>query len=364
KALFETPQAFNTGYVNDPVPGCGPFTITNIDRNGGVVTLERNDKWWGRAPKLEKVIFKVTTQQNMPQSFANGEIDIIDIADGDTLGQAKGRKGAQIQRSNGLTWTHLTMNVNGGGGVLQDVEVRKAIFAAVDRNAVGRSVVEPLEAPIVLKDNYVYMPGQEGYEDSFDGDLSGDAEIDKAKKILEDAGYELKGDVYEKDGKPLKFSIVIPAETKSNEDRARQVMTNLNQAGFKVDLKTVPSDKYFTDYVLKQSFDFVTFSWVGTLLAELSSSNTYLPDSNQNYTGFKDEKLNEINKRLQTELDKDKRREIANEYSKQVASSYTVLPFYATPNITGLKEGLVNIGSAQFETVDYTAVGYKKGMEG
>ncbi|MCT1955910.1 ABC transporter family substrate-binding protein [Dermabacter hominis] len=364
KALFETPQAFNTGYVNDPVPGCGPFTITNIDRNGGVVTLERNDKWWGRAPKLEKVIFKVTTQQNMPQSFANGEIDIIDIADGDTLGQAKGRKGAQIQRSNGLTWTHLTMNVNGGGGVLKDIEVRKAIFAAVDRNAVGRSVVEPLEAPVVLKDHYVYMPGQEGYEDSFDGELSGDAETDKAKKILEAAGYELKGDVYEKDGKPLKFSIVIPAETKSNEDRARQVMTNLNQAGFKVDLKTVPSDKYFTDYILKQSFDFATFSWQGTLLAELSSSNTYLPDSNQNYTGFKDEKLNEINKRLQTELDKDKRREVANEYSKQVASGYTVLPFYATPNITGLKEGLVNIGSAQFETVDYTAVGYKKGMEG
>ena len=170
--------------------------------------------------------------------------------------------------------------------------------------------------------------------------------------------------MYEKDGKQLKFSVVIPAETKSNEDRARQVMTNLNQAGFKVDLKTVPSDKYFTDYVLKQNFDFVTFSWVGTLLAELSSSNTYLPDSNQNYTGFKDEKLNEINKRLQTELDKDKRREIANEYSKQVASGYTVLPFYATPNITGLKEGLVNIGSAQFETVDHTAVGYKKGMEG
>ena len=129
-------------------------------------------------------------------------------------------------------------------------------------------------------------------------------------------------------------------------------------------LKTVPSDKYFTDYILKQSFDFVTFSWVGTLLAELSSSNTYLPDSQQNYTGFKDEKLTEINTRLQSELDKAKRREIANEYSKKVAESYTVLPFYATPNITGLKEGLVNIGSAQLETVDFTAVGYEPGKEG
>ncbi|WP_250258935.1 ABC transporter family substrate-binding protein [Dermabacter sp. Marseille-Q3180] len=361
KAVFESPASFNAGYVSEPIPGCGPFKIASVDQNGGVVTLERNDKWWGRAPKLEKIIFKVTTQQNMPQAFANGEIDMIDIGDGDTLGQAKGRKGAQIQRSNGLTWTHLTMNVNGGDGVLQDVEVRKAIFAAVDRNAVGRSVVEPLEAPVVLKSNYVYMPGQEGYEDSFDGDLSGDAEIDKAKKILEDAGYELKGDVYEKDGKQLKFSVVIPAETKSNEDRARQVMTNLNQAGFKVDLKTVPSDKYFTDYVLKQNFDFVTFSWQGTLLAELSSSNTYLPDSQQNYTGFKDEKLTEINQRLQSELDPEKRREIANEFSKKVAESYTVLPFYATPNIMGLKGGLVNIGASQFESVDYTAVGYKKG---
>ncbi len=355
--VYKDAKTFNTAYVTEPTPNCGPFKITNIDKSGGVVTLERNPDWWGQAPKLEKIIHKVTTQQNAPSSFANGELDALDIGDGDTYGQAKGRSDASLQKSNGLTWTHLTINTKGGKGVLGDAKVREAIFKAVNRTAVSQAVVGPLEAPVILKDNYIYMPGQDGYEDSFGGELA-EPDPEAAKKVLEDAGYKMNGKVYEKDGKKLELSIIIPAETKSNEDRAKQVMTDLNNVGFKVSLKTVPSDKYFTDYILKGSFDLVTFSWEGTLLAELSSANTYLPDSEQNYTAHKDEEITKLNNKVQSEMDPAARKKAANEFSKKVGESFTVLPFYATPKIVGAKKGLVNYGAAQFETVDWTTVGF------
>lgn len=358
KELFANPDAFNKSHASEPVPGLGPFKIKSVDDAGGVITFERNPDWWGKKAKLDTIILKVTTQQNAPSSFANSEIDALDIGDGDTYGQAKGRKDATIQKSNGLTWTHLTINVKSPDSPLGDVKVREAIFHAVNRDAVSRAVVEPLESPVILKNNYIYMPGQDGYEDSFDGAID-TQDAAKAEQILKDAGYTKDGDVYAKDGKKLEFSVVIPAETKSNEDRARQVMNDLNKIGFKVKLQTVPSDKYFDDYVLVKNFDFVTFSWVGTVLAELSGSNTYLPESNQNYTGIKVPELDEINKRLQTEMDPAKRKEIANEFSKKVAENFMVLPFYATPIITGVKDGIVNYGSSQFESVDWTKVGYK-----
>ena len=354
KSTTENPEAFNNGNADEPIPSRGPFKVASLDKDGGVITLERNDKWWGRAPKLEQIIFRVVDQTTQPQSFANGEIDMLDIATGDVLSLANSREDASIQRTNGTTWTHLTINTQGANGALGDVKVREAIARGIDREAIGRAVVAPLEAPVVLQDNFIFMPGQEGYEDSFDG-LTFDPEA--AGKLLDEAGWVMEGDVRQKDGQPLAFSVIVPADTKSNSDRARQVMTNLNDLGFKVDMQEVPSDAYFNEYVAPKQFDTVTFSWVGTVFPMQSGPNFFLPDSAQNYTNLKDDALDEINNRLQSELDQEARREIANEYSRQVAAGWNVIPFYATPIIVGVKKGIVNAGATQFESTDWTAVG-------
>lgn len=356
KSATESPEAFNNGHADEPIPSRGPFKVESLDEDGGVITLTRNEKWWGRAPKLEKLVFRVVDQETQPQSFANKEIDYLEIGTGDVLSQAKSRDDASIQRTNGLTWTHLTMNIQGADGALGDVKVREAIARGIDRNAIGRAVVGPLEAPVVLQNNFIFMPGQEGYEDSY-GDLEFDQEA--AGKLLDEAGWTLEGDVRTKDGKPLAFSVIVPAGTKSNADRASQVMTNMKALGLQVDMKEVPGDAYFSEYVEPKQFDAVTFSWVGTLFPIQSGPNLFLPDSLQNYTNLKDEKLAELNKKVQSELDPEARVKAANEFSKQVAAGWNVIPFYATPNIVGVKEGIVNWGAAQFESVDWTAVGVK-----
>jgi peptide/nickel transport system substrate-binding protein len=354
-SVFADPETFNTAYTSEPTAGKGPFKVANLDTSGQVVTLERNEHWWGRAPKLESIIFQVVDQTTQPQSFANGEIDWLDVGTGDVLSQAKTRSDANIQTSGGLTWTHLTINAKGGDGALEDPLVREAIARGTDRDAIGRAVVGPLEAPVVLVDNFVYMPGQDGYEDSFGG-LTFDPEA--AGALLDEAGWALEGDKRTKDGKTLDLSIVIPADTKSNSDRARQVQTNLNAIGFNVELQTVPSDGYFPDYVAPKSFDMVTFSWVGTAYPETSSVNLMYPiDSGQNYTNFADDRLGPLNEQLKAAFDIDERHQLANEVSKIIAESFVVIPFYATPNIVAIKQGVVNTGASLFESTDWTQVG-------
>lgn len=358
-SVSKDPKEFNEGYTSEPTPSKGPFKVDSIDGSGGVVTLKPNDKWWGRAPKLETIVFKVTDQSQAPAAFANGELDVYEIANGDELAQAKGRSDATIQVTNGLTWTHLTLNTEGADGVLKDVKVREAIARGIDRDAIGNAVVGPLEAPIVLVDNFVYMPGQEGYEDSFGG-LEFDGEA--AKKLLDEAGWtaEAEGDVRTKDGKELAFEIIVPADTKSNEDRAAQVLTNLNAIGFKVAVKTVPSDAYFDEYVTPKNFGAVTFSWVGSQYPESSSVNLVYPkDSPQNFTNFEDERLGDLNNQLKAAFDDAEKKKLANEVSKVIAESFAVIPFYATPEIWGVKNGVVNYGASQFEVSDWTQVGLK-----
>lgn len=358
KSVTESAEAFNTGYVDTPTPGKGPFKVGEVDSTGGVVTLVHNESWWGRAPKLEQIIFTVVDQTTAPQSFANGEIDLLDIANGDVLSQAKTRSDATIQTTNGLTWTHLTLNVQGADGNLDDVKVREAIARGIDREAIGQAVVGPLEAPVVLVDNFVYMPGQDGYEDSFGG-LEYDPEA--AGALLDEAGWVLEGDKRTKDGKTLDFSIIIPADTKSNSDRARQIQTNMNELGMNVELQTVPSDAYFNDYVTPKNFDGVTFSWVGSQYPESSSANLVYPvDSGQNFTNFADDRIGPLNEQLKGAFDIDERHKLANEISTVIAESFVIIPFYATPNIVGVKTGLVNTGASQFESTDWTQVGYKE----
>lgn len=350
-------NTFNTAYVTQPPPTAGPYTVSNIDQTGGVITLSKNEKWWGRAPKLESIIFKVVSQTQAPSSFANGEIDTLEIANGDILGQAKSRKDAAIQSSNGLTWTHLTINTQAADGALGDVKVREAMARGINRDAIGQAVVGPMEAPIVLKDNLIFMPGQDGYEDSYGKD---GLKYDKAaaEKILDDAGWKKDGDVRAKDGKQLAMSITIPADTKSNSDRARQIQSDLNALGFKIEMKTVPVDGYFKDNITPKNFDLVTYSWVGTAFPQ--NPNLFYPaTSSQNKTNFdNDAKLKDSAEKMLSTMDPEERIKASNEFSKLAAEGYTVIPFYVTPIVWGVKKGLVNLGASQFESVDWTQVGF------
>jgi peptide/nickel transport system substrate-binding protein len=361
QSVTKDAETFNKGFVDEPTPARGPYKVSKIDASAKIVTLERNDKWWGRKGKLDTIIFSVVSQTQMPSAFANSELDIIDVADGDTLAQAKSRSDAAIQNANGLTWTHLTMNTEGGDGALSDVKVRQAMATALNRDAVGQAVVGPLEAPIQLVDNFVFMPGQEGYDNSYE--LNGaklEYDKDGAAKMLEDAGWKLDGDVRKKDGKSLSLKIVVPADTKSNSDRAQQVMKDLNAIGMDVTLDTVPTDGYFDDYINVKNYDLATFSWQGTAFPQQSAPNIFYPvKSNQNYTNLDlDDKLKAPVEGMYAELDQKKRLKDSSEFSKIVAGAYSVIPFYATPTICAVKKGLVNIGATQFESVDWTQVGY------
>ena len=128
-SVSSTPAAFNKGFVKKMFPGNGPFVVSSIDQNAGVVTETPNPKWWGRKPKLDKIVMRVVNQDSLGQAFANKEINLLDTqANPDVLAQAQKRSDAVIEKSGGLTWTHLTFNAT--KPPLNDVNVRRAIAQA------------------------------------------------------------------------------------------------------------------------------------------------------------------------------------------------------------------------------------------
>lgn len=358
EAIASNPTAFNTGYKSKALPSTGPYMVSNVDTTGQVVTLTPNPKWWGQKPKLDKVIMKVVSRAGLAQAYANKEIDAVSIGTSvDSYATAKKRADGVIQQSGGTTWSHLTMN--GSTGPLADVKVRQAIARAVDRDTIAASRLTPIGAPVTTQDNYIYMPGQKGYEDDASDVIGYD--VKKSNALLEEAGYAKGSDgMYAKDGKPLSIALTIPSDNPVSASTFKQVQNNLKAAGIALTDNTVPTAKFFSDYVLKSNFQMTLFSWVGTPFPISSTESIFYPvDSGQNYTGITNEKLGDLWKTANTDLDPAKRIEDAAAIDKAIFSYVPVIPLMPIPNTYGVRSDLGNYGAAQFQSIDWTAVGYK-----
>ncbi|NVM95973.1 ABC transporter family substrate-binding protein [Arthrobacter wenxiniae] len=357
-AIAADVKAFNEGYKSKPLPSDGPFKVSKVDTNGQVVTLTPNPKWWGEKPKLDKIIMKVVSRDGLAQAYANKELDAFSIGTNkNNYDTAKKRADGAVQQTGGLTWNHVTLN--GSKGPLADVKVRQAVARAIDRKTISASRLSPIGAPVTSMNNYIYMPGQKGYQDDATGVIGFDTA--KSEALLKEAGYVKGSDgIQAKDGKKLELTYTLDANNPVSEQIFKQLQANLQAVGITLKNNTVPSDKFFSDYVLKSNFEMTGFAWSGTAFPVSSTESIFYPvDSGQNFTGITDEKLGAMWQKANAELDPAKRIALAAEIDKAIFAYTPVIPLTPTPNTYAVTNGLVNYGAAQFQSIDWTKVGWK-----
>ncbi|XAS75496.1 ABC transporter family substrate-binding protein [Dermatophilaceae bacterium Sec6.4] len=351
-----TPADFNTKYASTQYPTNGPFIISKVDASAKVVTEVPNPKWWGRKPKLQKIIWRVIDQNSVGQAYDNKEIDVADTqANADVVKQASSRTDAKLMKSGGLQWNHLTMNIR--KAPFNNVDVRKAIAYGIDRQTFTKVIQKGLGVPPQTQGNFILMPGQKGYTDDFGNDYP--YSVSKAQDMLKKAGYAKGSDGYfAKGGQTLGFAITIPSGTATNAQRAQLVQTLLKQVGIKVTLNTVPVAKYFTDYIQNGNYQAVSFTWEGGLLPVSSSEPIYYPaKGGSNYTGYSGPNQGALWDKALANLDPTSRLADIAAIDKDLASYVAIVPLATTPLIWGVKNGVVNFGPTQFETIDWTQVG-------
>ncbi|MCW2712797.1 MAG: hypothetical protein JWP24_2991 [Marmoricola sp.] len=353
------PKAFNTDYVKKMYPSNGPYVVSSIDANAGVVTEIPNPRWWGRKPKLDKIVMRVVNQDSLGQAFANKEINLLDTqANPDVLAQAMKRPDAQIQKSGGLTWTQLTFN--GSKAPLNDVHLRRAIAHAIDRKTMVSVIQKQLGVTPSVQGSVVYVPGQAGYKDVADTEIGYSLKDSAAE--MKAGGYTKGSDgMFAKNGTPVSLSITVPSDTPTNAQRAQLIQGFLKKAGIAVKLDTVPTAKYFGDYVTPLNYQMTSFSWSGTPFPVSTSQSLFDPvKSGQNYTGITDPRLAPLWDKANAELDPAKQQAIVNEIDKVVFDYVPMVTLGTTPTIWAAEKGLVNAGASQFQAPDYTQVGFKK----
>ncbi len=365
----DTPAHFNTAWAKGPYAAdgktyvsAGPYILKSFDANGGVVTFEKNAKWWGDAPKLDTIIFKTVSRDGVAQAYANKELDAFNLnGSADNFKTANSRKDSKVERSLGTTQRQITLN--GTSDVFKDQDVRQAFAQAINRKVLAQAILSPVKSPGDVLNSLVYLPGQKGYEDQVSSVYG--YSTDKAKSKLEDAGWKIGSDGYAtKGGKELDVRFVIPSDNPNSANIAQLVQQQTKLAGFKTTIDTVPTDDFFTKYITTttRDFDATYFAWQGTPFPISSLKSIYYPaDAGQNYTGVTDSSLGAAWDKANGELDADARVKDAQAIDKKIVKVAGTIPLFAEPYAWGVRKDLVNYGPAQFQqsSVKWQDVGYK-----
>lgn len=352
-----TPQAFNQEFISTPTPSRGPFRVESIDAAGGVVTMVRNENWWGRAPRLERIVVTAMDSAQTPGALVAGELDVLEVSTPEELEQVATRSDARIQKTAGSSFTHLTLNVAGPEAHLGDAAVREAIARGIDRQALARAALDPLGVPVTLMDNLVFLPGQPGYQDSFGG-LPHDPEA--AAALLEEAGWVMESERRSQGGQQLAIVMVVPSDSPSLTQRAALVQEDLTALGIEVEVRTVPAAEFFAQHLAGGDFDLTTFAWRSTRFPGTSAAAMAYPlESGQNFTGMADERIGPVLEQLDAATEEADRTRLAQELSALMAQTFTVIPLYVVPEVWAVRDGVLNLGPSSVERVDWTAVGLR-----
>ncbi len=360
------PAVFNDGWKSKFLVTAGPFKVGGVDQTAQTITLVRNEKWWGRPAKLDRIIFRVIDPDAQVNALANGEIDFFDVGpDVNKLRRAEGMAGVQLRKAAGPNFRHIT--INGQTEVLKDVKVRKALALAINRETIGKAMLTPLGFEAKPLNNHIFMTNQKGYQSNA-GDLE-KADPEAAKKLLDEAGWTQTGDVRMKDGKPLKIRFVIPTNVATSAQESQLVQQMLKGIGVQVDIEAVPLDDFFEKYITPGNFVFTVFSWLGTVFPISSSKSIYAnpkpgPDGElvvqQNYARVGSPELDALFDEATRIFDAEEAAKVGNRIDKMIWDEVHSLTLYQRPEIVASKANLANFGAFGFASTIYEDIGFTK----
>jgi peptide/nickel transport system substrate-binding protein len=356
------PDVFNTGWVQQPQVTAGPFRLQGIDPTAETITLERNPQWWGDRPVLDRIIYRTLDPDAQVDALLNGEIDFISVGpDVNKLQRAQGANGIEIRRARGPSFRAITLN--GMSPVLSDVAVRRALAAAIDRQAITDALIGPLGGDPAKLDNHIFVPGQAGYQNNA-GDLS-EPDVKAANAHLDKAGWSRKGGhTRTKGGQELVIRFVIPSAVAIGTQEAQLVQGMLKQVGARVDIQTVPVADFFSSYIFPGDFDMTVFSLYGTPFPISNAASFYKQpmggDIQQNYARIGTQEIDDLFAQAIQELNPDKARETANRTDALIWQEVHSLPLYQRPDIVAATDTLANYGAFGFASVRYQDIGFTK----
>lgn len=270
KHAFEGVADKNTAPFNNAPIGTGPFKWKER-MAGDHIELEANADYHMDGPFFKTLIVKYIPDLNvMYTQFKSGDVDVVGLQwiTPDHYAEAKDLPGKTVEIAG--TGTFESFGLNMMRPQFQDLAVRQALYAAIDKTSIIDALYYGIPRP-----TETYMPQQSAYYN--DALPKHEFNIAAANKLLDDAGWKKGADgIREKGGVKLSFTNSTTAGNHLREQVQQFLQQSFKDIGVEMKISNLPPAVMWGEYWMKSQFDTVIVGLNVLLGADPDTSDYFM----------------------------------------------------------------------------------------
>jgi peptide/nickel transport system substrate-binding protein len=342
KHILEGASDPNTAPFNNAPVGTGPFRWSERVP-GDHLTLVANEKYFGKGPYVERVVFKYIPDLTvMFTQFKTGAIDHASIQGilANFYKEAKTLPNRQVVVTPSAQVEAVAVNL--GHPVLSDKAVRQALYATINKQAIIDIIYYGLPKPtesFLPKESWAYNP---------------DLPVQKydpaaANKILDAAGWQRgSGGTREKNGQRLEFDVSTTAGNPLREQVQLVLQQDWQGIGAAMKINNMPAAVIWGDFYTRSKFSSVlvssTYGTGSDPDCSIRFASNAIPvqgGSGSNYYQYKNADVDKYMQQGLTSFDREVRKTAYQKIQAQIRDDLVLLPIYQPAPVEGLKSGLI-----------------------
>lgn len=249
--------------------GTGPFKFKEYEVDNKFV-VERFDDYWGNAPELEKVEFRIVSNtDSVILDLKAGSIDIYPYLTDDQATELKEKFNIEVGNTNLVQGLFL----NNQNKYFSNELVRQAIYYATNRTEI-QDMVSGGNGTII---GSFMFPGLGKY---FNEEVITmyDYDIEKAKELLKEAGYP--------DG--FEFTVKIPNNYQFHISTGEVLVEQLKKVGITANIELIDWSVWLDEVYSKREYEATIIGFDSTL-APNDLMRRYVSDNDKNMCNYENE---------------------------------------------------------------------------
>ena len=293
--------------------GTGPFKFVEYTPSQRVV-LEKNENYYNkdRMAQVDRVEFYIMTDSAaVVSALQSGTLDIASI-DADDASVLE----SQFDIYNSPQNMVQIFAMNNSVAPFDDVRVRQAVNYAIDKDQIINTVFGGYATKLYT--NFSPVMGVY-YNDQLEG--SYDTDLEKAKELLKEAGYE----------NGFEFTITAPANYQAHIDTAQIIKQQLEQIGVTATIETIEWAAWLEDVYSNAQYQTTIVGLTGKLDPD-AVLGRFKTDYPKNFFKFSDDEYDQLITSALTEQDEQTR---IDDYKRcqEILTQQAAAAFISDPNL-------------------------------
>jgi ABC-type transport system substrate-binding protein len=324
-AIGIVPAGSGTDFSNR-LTGTGPFRFVSAEQDDNVV-IERNDKYFGGAPNISRVQFRVVPDAIVRAlELRKGSADVeVNSLTPDMIPVLRQQATIDVSDSPGTNYQYIAFNLD--DAALAKREVRQALAYATNREEIiqylYRGQAHPADGPLP-KSSWAYEPGIRRYE----------YDPQKAEQLLDTAGFRRRAEAA---GIRVKLTLKTSTE-ESSRLLAAVLQEQWRKVGVDLDVRPLEFATLFSD-MARGSFEIFTLRWIGAnndpdTFFDYVFDSKKIPPAGANRGHYRNPEIDALLEQARVESDREKRRELFSKVQKIIAEDLPYVSLWFMDNVS------------------------------